>query len=199
MIAVFDFDPARRTNAQAVSDLARLGWLAPDDFTLDVTLGPDRGFWKLWKPTRLVTNDLDKRVKARHHWDARKLPCEDDSFDVVVLDLPYANRGTTSQEREIDARFGTTTYASPAQREALLVDGTIEAMRVSNSRVLVKCQDAVVAGKFRPQSYPIYEAVMKEGGRLLGLMYVVGNRSQPTGKRQLNVWSNCSTLMLIGV
>jgi len=198
VIAVFDFDPARRTNAQAISDLARVGWLEPDDFTLDVTVGPERGFWTLWEPKQLITNDLDKTVVARHHWDARKIPVKDNTFDVVVLDLPYANRGT-AKDREIDARFGTTKYQSPAQREALLVDGTVEAMRVSNSRVLVKCQDAVVANKFRPQSYPIYEAVMKEGGRLLALMYVVGNRSQPTGKRQLNVWSNCSTLMLIGV
>ena len=197
-MTVHDFDPNRRTNAQAIADLASLGWLEPDDFTLDVTVGPERAFWSLWKPRRLVTNDLDRGVKAQHHYDARKLRFDDDTFDVVVLDLPYANRGT-AKTREIDTRFGTTEYRSPAQREALLIDGTIEAMRVSNSRVLVKCQDAVVANKLRVQSYPIYDAVMKEGGRLLALIYVVGNRSQPTGKRQVNVWSNCSTLMLIGV
>jgi hypothetical protein len=197
-MTVLDFDPARRTNAQAIADLASIGILRPDDRVLDVTLGPDRGFWKLWKPGHLVTNDLDRAVKARHHWDARKLPLEDDSFDVLALDLPYANRGT-AKDREIDTRFGTLTYQSPAQREALLIDGTIEAMRVASRLVLVKCQDAVVANKLRPQSYPIYEAVMKEGGRLVSLLYVVGNRSQPTGKRQVNVWSNCSTLMVIGV
>ena len=197
-MTVLDFDPNRRTNAQAIADLASLGILRPDDATLDVTVGPERGFWKLWQPNHLVTNDLDRRVKARFHYDARKLRFGDALFDVVVLDLPYANRGT-AKCREIDVRFGTTEYRAPAQREALLIDGTIEAMRVASRLVLVKCQDAVVANKLRPQSYPIYDAVMKEGGRLVSLLYVVGNRSQPTGKRQVNVWSNCSTLMVIGV
>lgn len=197
-MTVLDFDPERRTNAQAIADLATLGLLRPDDLTLDVTVGRERAFWSLWKPTRLITNDLDRSVTAKHHWDARKLRCEDSSFDVVVLDLPYANRGT-AKTREIDVRFGTTEYASPAEREALLIDGTIEAMRASCRLVLVKCQDAVVANRMRPQSYPVYDAVVKEGGRLVALLYVIGRREQPTGKRQVNVWSNCSTLMVIGV
>ena len=197
-MTVLDFDPNRRTNAKAIMDLASIGLLDVGDRVLDVTVGRKRLFWTLWRPTVLVANDEDKTVKARHHWNARKLECDDASFDVVVFDPPYANRGTS--RHRLDADYGLDApYRSPSQVESLLIDGTIEAMRASRRLVIVKCQDAVVAGKLRPQSYPIYEAVTKEGGRLVALLYVVGNRAQPAGKRQVNVWSNCSTMMVIGV
>ena len=197
-MTVLDFDPARRTNAQAIADLAELGLLRLDDETLDLTVGLKRLFWTQWRPTKLVANDLDQNVKARYHHDARKMPLDDKSFDVVVFDPPYANRGTS--RHDLDADYGLAVkYRTAAQVEALLIDGTIEAMRLSRRLVIVKCQDAAVSGKFRPQSYPVYDAVTKEGGRLVALLYVVGNRAQPTGKRQLNVWSNCSTMMVIGV
>ena len=196
MIAVYDFDPARRTNAQAISDLAAIRLLSTDDRVLDTTVGPERGFWKLWEPHHLVTNDLDPNVTATHHFDARAIPYGDRSFDVVVFDPPYANRGT-AKTREIDTRFGTNEYRSPAAVESLLVDGTVEALRVvvPGGIVLVKCQDATVANKLRPQSYPVWAAATEAGARLAALLYVVGHREQPTGKRQANVWSNCSTLM----
>ena len=60
------------------------------------------------------------------------MPLEDNSFDVVVFDPPYANRGT-AKTREIDNRLrAAVKYRSPAQVEALLIDGTIEAMRVAS-------------------------------------------------------------------
>ena len=36
----------------------------------------------------------------------------------------------------------------------------------------------------------------KVGAALIGELYVVGRREQPTGKKQLNIWSNCSVLMV---
>lgn len=198
MRAVLDFDPERRTNARAIADLARLGILRVDDYVLDLTVGPERGFWKEWEPKQLVTNDLDPAVPACFHWDARSLPASIDGlFDVVVWDPPYANRGT-AKTREIDARFGTTEYQSPAQVEARLVDGTVEALRACSRLAIVKCQDACVASRYRPQTMLVWEAARRVGARLVGELYVVGNREQPTGKRQVNIWSNCSTMMVLG-
>lgn len=189
---ILDFDPTRTTNAQAISDLASLGMLRPDDVTLDVTFG-NGVFWSEWKPTYLVTNDLDPEVAAMNHWDARSLPCPAGSFDVVVFDPPYANRGTS--RLAMDARYGITKYRARRDVEQLLIDGTIEALRVARRLVLVKCQDAAVASRYSPQSYLVWEAARKHGGRLVAELHVVGRREQPTGKRQLNVWSAASTLL----
>jgi hypothetical protein len=194
MSPVVDFDPARRTNAQAIADMARLGILRPDDHVLDMTVGPERGFWKEWTPGKLTTNDIDRSVKARHHWDALGMPVDDRSFDVTVFDPPYANRGTAT--REIDDRYGTTEYRSPRDVERLLTVGAVEALRVCDRLALVKCQDACVASRYRPQSFLVWEAATKAGARLVAELYVVGRREQPKGKVQKNVWSSCSTLMV---
>jgi hypothetical protein len=192
---VIDFDPARRTNAQAIADLARLGVLDHDQWMLDATVGPERGFWKQWWPRKLVTNDSDESVTADHHWDARHMPVMDGAFDVVVFDPPYANRGTS--RHPMDPRYGLDGgYRTRAEVEALLVEGAVEALRVTTKLALVKCQDACVSGHYAPQTYLVWQAMTFEGARLAGEMYVVGRREQPTGKRQRNVWSACSTLMI---
>jgi hypothetical protein len=192
---VIDFDPARRTNAQAIADLATLGVLHQDSWMLDATVGPERGFWKQWWPRHLVTNDSDETVTADHHWDARHMPVMDGAFDVVVFDPPYANRGTS--RHPMDPRYGLDAgYRTKVDVEALLVEGTVEALRVTTKLALIKCQDACVSGHYAPQTFLVWEAAKAAGARLMGEMYVVGRREQPTGKRQKNVWSACSTLMI---
>lgn len=190
---ILDFDPARRTNAQAIRDLATLGLLLPDDHVLDVTVGPAYGFWTLWTPATLTTNDIDPDVNADHRWDARSLPVADKSYDVVVFDPPYANRGTS--RLAMDPRYGLGKYRTRADVENLLIDGTVEALRVADRLALVKCQDASVASRYQPQSYLVWEAARSVGARLVAELHVHGRREQPTGKKQLNVWSACSTLM----
>lgn len=190
---ILDFDPTRHRNAQAISDLAALGLLRPNDRVLDTTVGSERGFWTDWEPTLLTTNDLDLDVEADYHSDARSLPFTDRAFDVVVYDPPYANRGTS--RHPMDARYGITKYRTRSEVERLLIDGTVEALRVADRLVLVKCQDACVASRYSPQSYLVWEAARKHGGRLVAELHVVGRREQPTGKKQLNVWSAASTLL----
>lgn len=196
MKPVLAFDPERRTNARAIADLARIDLLDPTDRIFDITVGPERGFWKEWEPRHLVTNDLDPNVKARFHADASDLPFDDRSFDVTVLDLPYANRGTASADSEIDVRFGTTKYRSPREVERALVDGTVEALRVADRLTLVKCQDANVASQYRPQTFMVWEAASKLNAKLVAELYVIARREQPAGKKQRNVWTSCSTLMV---
>lgn len=194
MSAVLDFDPERRTNAQAIADLARLGILRSEDRVLDATIGPLRAFWSLWQPRVLVTNDLEAMVPADTHWDARHLPLPDRTFDVVVFDPPYANRGTS--RLEMDKSYGLGVYRTRADVEGLLCDGTSEALRVADRLAIVKCQDACVSGKFAPQSYLVWETATTQGAKLVAQLYVVGRREQPNGKRQKNVWTACSTMMV---
>lgn len=194
MTPVLDFDIGRRTNAQAIADLATLGFLRGDDWVLDATVGPERGFWTLWWPTKLTTNDNDSEVTADHHWDARHMPVMDRAFDVVVFDPPYAVRGTS--RHPMDPRYGLGEYRPQREVEQLLVDGTVEALRVADRLALVKCQDASVSGRYAPQSYLVWDAARGAGARLVAELYVVGRRAQPKGKRQRNVWTSCSTLMV---
>lgn len=200
MTPVLDFDPARRTNSAAICDLVRLGWLHCTDQILDLTIGPEAGFWTGWRPPNLVTNDVDLTVDADLHEDGRRLPMPDRWCDVVVWDPPYANRGQGKRGNGFDAidrRFGTTEYRTPTEVEQLLVDGTREALRVCSRLALVKCQDACVASRYRPQSYLVWETARQLGATLAGELHVTGRREQPTGKTQLNVWANVSTLLVL--
>lgn len=188
-----DYD--RTDNAQAILDLFELGWLRPDDSILDLSVGPEAGFWTKWRPQVLVTNDLDPNVKADMHEDARSFPGLENSYDVVVWDGPYGYRGTSRLAS--DVRYGLGEYRSADAIDALIIAGTIEAMRLARLLVLVKCQDQNVASRFRDQSGFVTEAVRKEGGRILGKLYVRAHREQPAGKAQLNVWGYHSVLLLI--
>jgi hypothetical protein len=97
----------------------------------------------------------------------------------------------------MDPRYGLDAgYRTKVDVEALLVEGTVEALRVTTKLALIKCQDACVSGHYAPQTFLVWEAAKAAGARLMGEMYVVGRREQPTGKRQKNVWSACSTLMI---
>lgn len=196
-MVILDFDPARRTNGRAIADLATLGLLHPDDHVLDVTAGNELGFWNEWLPARLTTNDLDPNADTQYHWDARSLPVDDGTFDVVVFDPPYANRGTS--RLPMDPRYGLGEYRTRAAVEQLLIDGTVEALRASRRLVLVKCQDASVASQYRPQTYLVWDAARTVNARLVAELHVVGRREQPTGKKQLNVWSAASTLLAFKV
>ena len=51
---ILDFDPARRTNAQAIADLATLGILLPNDHVLDTTVGHEQAALE-----RLATEPVD--------------------------------------------------------------------------------------------------------------------------------------------
>jgi hypothetical protein len=191
---VLSFDPARTTNAIAIVDAALLGYL--DGEVLDNSVGPAAGFWTKWRPDVLVTNDLDPAVEADYHYDARVAPFDSRSFDTVVWDPPYGYRGTSRLPS--DARYGLAgPYLTVNERLELLVAGTLEALRLARRYVLVKCQDARVSARHRSQTMVVAQAVAEHGGRLEGVLHVIGgHRGQPAGKRQLGPWTNYSTLMV---
>lgn len=70
-------------------------------------------------------------------------------------------------------------------------------MRLSRDPVLVKCQDANVSGRYAPQTILVHATAQRAGARLVVELHVIGHRERPTGKRQKNVWANCSTLMVL--
>ena len=186
---------AARDNATLMSDCARLGYL--DGSVLDLTVGPEAGFWRRWRPPGLVTNDIDPDVAADHHHDARALPFGDRSFDTVVFDPPYKLNGTGGSH-ESDARYGVATGYVPArERIALLLDGTTEALRLARRFVLVKCQDQISSSKYHPQTFLVWERAMSLGAELVDMLHVPGLREQPAGTSQRHSRRNYSTLLVL--
>lgn len=191
-------DPNRTTNAQAIADLHQLGWLRDEDWFLDLTVGPKAGFWQLWRPPRLHTNDLDPAVEADTHYDVRSPGFMPKSYDVIVWDPDYAYRGTSALES--DANYGLAgPYRTANMVDELLVDGMLQAFAGSRRLVLVKCQDSNVASTFRDQSGFVTDAARKAGARVAGKLYVSAYRAQPAGKKQLNIWGYHSVLLVIEV
>lgn len=189
-------DPKRKGNAQAIADLHALGWLLDEDHVLDMTIGPNAGFWKRWQPACLVTNDTDCDVIADWRCDARSMPLDDGSFDVTVFDPPYGYRGTSALAS--DANYGTVRYQTSADIDALLAAGTREAVRLTRRLALVKCQDANVASTFHDQQTIATDAARCAGARVVGKVYVNSYRKQPP-KTQLNVWGYSSVLLVFRV
>jgi hypothetical protein len=192
---ILSFDPARTTNALAIVDAAALGFL--DGHVLDLTLGPEAGFWSKWRPAVLTTNDLDTTVPADLHHDARAVPLPDATFDAVVYDPPYGYRGTSRLAS--DRRYGLAgPYRTADEIDGLLVAGTLEALRLARRYVLAKCEDQNVSGRYRPQTTILAGAVLEHGHRVVAELHVVGGyRPQPAGKRQVNVWHGHSTLVVL--
>jgi hypothetical protein len=188
-------DPDRRTNAQAIADLAELGILRRDDDTVDLSLGPKAGFWRIWRPDLLVTNDPDPKVDADYGFDVRTPPWPANRFQVAVWDGPYGYRGTAS---DFDLAYGTSDYNTPQAIDDLLVAGTITALHLASRVALVKCQDQNIASRFRGQSDTIIAAAREAGADVVAKLYVTARRGQPAGKTQLNVWGYHSVLLVFG-
>jgi hypothetical protein len=188
-------DPTRTTSAQAIADLHRLGFILDDDEVLDLSIGPNAGFWTQYQPPHLHTNDLDLGVIAHSHYDATSTPWQDDSFDVTVWDGPFGYRGTSRLAS--DATYGLTTYRSADAIDELIVAGTHEALRLARRVTLVKCQDQCVASNFREQSYTVNKAARDKGAKVLGKLYINAYRQQPAGKNQLNIWGYHSVILVL--
>lgn len=198
-MTVLDFDPARRTNAHLIADVAALGYLRDEDLVLDTTFGLGR-FWAQFRPLRLVACDLDpSRVPAGGLVvDFTDLPFADGTFDVVVFDPPYKLNGRAGSHAS-DAGYGVATTATAAERLGLIGAGLVECIRVAKvgGALLVKCQDQVVSGRKTWQRRIVANAAEALGCVQLDELYVTGHRPQPPGRRQVHSRSNSSALLVL--
>lgn len=156
-----------RTNAELIADIATLpGYLEAEKgapwTVFDATYGKHGGFWTMYRPSTLVTNDL--RHPADHHWDFRDMPVESGAFDVVVYDPDYKLNGTPALGEQ-DERYGVDENLTRDERLTKIVAGACECYRVARHRLLVKCQDQVEGGIVRWQTDLITAAIAGLGGR----------------------------------
>ena len=192
---------AERDNADLMVDCARLGYL--DGLVVDVTYGLGR-FWTKHRPDLFFAYDLDpaRAVDGVERADCRHLPLHDRSVDTVVFDPPYKLNGTSTGKGAAasDAAYGVAgRYVPAAERHALLLDGTSEALRVARRYVLVKCQDQISSSRYHPQTFLVWRHAVTRGAGLVDLIHVVGGRPQPPGRRQVHSSRNYSSLLVFEV
>ncbi len=212
-------DPPRRTNDQAIADLAALEILRASDVVLDTTYGRGR-FWNQWRPGCLMVSDLNparvpplppgaphrlptvlggRIVTSLGPHDFRHLPLDDAAVDVVVFDPPYKLNGTSGHggPASSDADYGVDGRYRPVRdRHALIAHGIVEAARVARRLVLVKCADQVNASRYVTQVEHCRTVATAMGLDQLGRMFVVGYRAQPSGRAQLKPHNDVSELLI---
>lgn len=199
MTEILAFDPARTNNAQAIRDAHDLGYL--NGTVIDLTVGPAAGFWNLWRPDQLTTNDLDPTVPADRHQDVRVLWRRNEkAWDVAVFDPPYKLNGkSTGRGPSVsDRRYGVAgAYRPRNEVHDLLMEGTKAALKMARRHVLVKCQDQQSSGQFNFQTALVAAVANLNGGRVVTMLHVTGHRKQP-GK-QKTARQNYSTLVILEV
>lgn len=186
------------SNAELIADVANLGYVRPQDSTLDMTYGKGV-WWRKFRPDHLVFHDL--RLDGV---DFRCLPEESASFDVVAFDPPYVCVGgrATSGVEDMYDRYGLIDAPStPSALQCLIDDGLAEAARVVRSKgvVLVKCQDYVSSGQLWSGTHRTLTRAMGLGLTLVDRFehYSTTPRPQPTGRKQVHARRNLSTLFVL--
>ncbi len=189
------FDTDRRTNGQLIADCFELGYLRDEDRILDPTYGLGR-WWSEVGPPYLTAHDLDPEKAPHGPMDFTALHYEDQTFDAVAYDPPYAFRGTATPS--FDSKYGVDAYMSVEARVDLMMRGLSEAIRVckTGGYVLAKCQDMVVSGEVIWQRLMFAERALEDGCRLVDELYVLSGRPQPAGRRQVHSRRNFSTLQV---
>ena len=142
-----------RSNEEAFARLIRL-YARRGQTVIDPTYG-NGTFWKnvRWERYRVLATDL-----ATDGVDLRRLPYEDNSADVVVLDPPYRYTPARNKKHEdtpghgkVDGLYNLQASALRNTQEVidLYQSGMREARRVlkMGGFLFVKCQDTVQDGK----------------------------------------------------
>jgi hypothetical protein len=195
---VFAFDPKRVNNAQAILDAAKLGYLRETDFILDATYGKGR-FWKLWRPNRVLANDLYERSpEIDTHEDYRALSSRPGVYGVTVFDPPYKLNGTGGSHPSDEGYGVATPYQNIDDMITGIALGFAECVRVTKTGgyILNKTQAQVVSGRKRWLDLETAVWARDLDCRLVDQLYVYGYRRQPEGRRQVHARSNVSVLQI---
>lgn len=184
------------SNAELIADCFELGYLSDEWLTLDCTFG-EGVFHKVRSPKRLIATDKDPyKSLFGSSVDFRYLPFKDRAFDCVIYDGPYKLQGT-SNETNMDERYGTKETVRWQDRMQLLHDGFEECARVlGNGFLLAKCQAQVCSGAVRWQDVEYINHGYELGLDLVDRFDILSYRAQPDGRSQVHARRNHSTLLI---
>lgn len=197
-MTVFAISEAKN-NAELIEECVELGYLHKDWVTLDPTWGDGR-FWSNWMPDTLIPLDLDRsKSPSGLSVDFRDIRWKPKGgYDAVVFDPPYKYSGTPALGK-FDERYGIQKYERWQEREALILDGIAECVRVLARRgfLLIKCQDQVCSGKVRWQTKTFSSRAEDLGCRFVDHLLLPSYRPQPKGRSQKHARRNYSSLLVM--
>lgn len=185
-----------KTNSVLLADYVRPLYLRANDVVLDATYGKGN-FWTKYKPRKLIKHDL----YVLDGVDCRHLPENDESVDVVVLDLPYTSVGgrKTSTIKDFHKAYGLQRGGkTPEDVQVVIAEGIREAYRVlvPYGLLMAKCQDYISGGSFVSGHFSTVESAQHFGFTLIDefIHYRGGLGAQPThnldGSRRRQVHSH---------
>jgi len=165
------------------------------DNIADVTYG--RGvFWKKIDTTKykLVKSDIKTGICLT------KLPYDNESKDMVVLDPPYAHNSTVSIKPSLAGQYNLYSVCGRNEIIKLYSDGILEAHRVLKNKAIlvVKCQDEIMSGKQWWNHIEIMQFAFKNGFIGEDLLILV-QKSTPTMRHnyQLHARKNHSYFIVL--
>lgn len=192
MSDILAFDPARRTNAQAIVDARDLGWFPGT--VLDATYGRG-GFWTTWRPDHLTTNDIARDANHVVDWtNPTELYAKLDPHQTVVFDPDYRLNGTPDRG-DRDERYGTEVDKNANERMTDIMRGVLNLAELAEKFLLVKCQDQVSSGYGHHQMTVVAESARRCGFRWVDDLWVF--HSPPAQRSQTHARRNASALMCL--
>jgi DNA modification methylase len=150
-------------NSVLISEIAAL-YLQDGDKIADVTYGKGV-FWRKIDLDKYEFKKSDVITCPETPYDFRKLPYEDEEFDVVVLDPPYVhNPGKLMVDKNYQ-NAATTKGFYHKDIINLYREGMVEAKRILKEGGLlwVKCMDQVESGYQRWSHVELYQEAIKLG------------------------------------
>jgi hypothetical protein len=156
-------------NADLIKEVTRL-YAFPGAKILDMTYGKGR-FWAKTDLSQYQFAMMDIEPVAQVQGTLRNVPFQDEIFNIVVLDPPYAHNPGTANPHSYAApnvRYNGHTTASMYNADImdLYRDGMTEAYRVlspDGGQVWVKCKDEVEREVQRWSHIKIYEMALDLG------------------------------------
>ena len=179
-------------NADLIAQVVKL-YAFPGASIADVTWGKG-AFWKAVDLSRYNFHPSD----IKDGIDFRDLPYENNTFDVVVLDPPYAHNPGTFMTDDTYNNNATTKGMGHDDIQQLYRDGMQEAYRVLKDGGLlwVKCQDEIESGKQRYSHIEIYETALQLGFYAKDLFILKQDTSSPVQRKQQHAKKNHSYLWI---
>jgi hypothetical protein len=189
------------TNAQLIYNVVCL-YLKEGMVIADVTYGKGN-FWKMIDLSKYDFHASDQVTCPDHAYDFRKLPYQDNTFDVLVLDPPYVShthkvQGKYSFIAEDQYNNSSTAGMNHADIIQMYKDGLKEAFRVVKHKglVWVKCQDEM-ASKQHWSHIEILSIAEGMGFRGEDLFVYVQSGKMPIRGKQIHARKNHSYLWVL--
>jgi hypothetical protein len=154
--------------------------------------------WTQYRPTILVTNDINPDRGTHIVASFTDLPYEDNHFASCVYDPPYRFAGTPTDTDDggHDDQYGTHIYRTKEEQLTLILDGAAECARVTREVLIVKIMDQVVAGSTFFQTRAVDRHLEPLGWTWKDRLLLLSYRAQPAGRSQKNARNNFSTFMV---